>query len=562
MKKYDLLNDDLVHNPRSTESSARVIAWWTLPEDAYLPALPPERHPQKAQFASLTAERIFFREKILENETVAPELRKSRLVLSAPVFGEGTPPLRELLKPGVSAAMAYFPVASMTANGNSALARLYCVKGLGEKSSSSLPMSGVEGAEAFNWFLGGVEERVHGESLQLAAAVLVRAFRDFHAPSEIRRRIVKKFVFTGIVRHRGAVERIDRMREKATLAKIPEYETLEWVVPNDNVAEAGRIKKRGFVSIEDVCAYVFRRGEPTETLVSLVKDGTGVRSLKSIYKCLRDRADANAPIDDGRNVRQMIMSNIQRKIVGLIRQDGLKDKPVIEIQNAVREALAPEWDAEKASSYYGNDPLLFFLAARNGDDVLRRSLRASMDIDAVDRDGETALDFALETGDKDVAERLRRFGAKRRGIYSHTSKRMRAFFRDPEGEWQKDGGKFVMTALDRGLDPLAEISFGTDETGKDVERVRKLWDNTAADPDPWNSDREPWVCFSYTRTSVLKEAIFTRNRSLVEKSLRILKGLGKEIPSEYVSLACKYSSSMIAKSLREHGKGRNFLRGR
>ena len=558
MKKYDLLNDDLVYNPRCTESSVRVIAWWTRPEDVYLPVLPRKGHPLTTQFASLTAERIFFREKVLENETVAPELRESRLVLSARPFGEGTPCLRELLKPGVSAAMAYFPVASMAANGNSALARLYCVKGLDGKSQSSFAVTGVEGAEDLKWFLGGIEEKVYGDSLQLAAAVLVRTFRDFHASSEIRRRLVKKFIFTGIVGQRGVVERIDRMREKAKLAKIPEYETLEWVVPRGNVAEAGRIKKKTFVSIEDVCAYVFRHGEPTETLVVLVKDGTEVRSLKSIYKCLRDRADANAPLANGRNVRQMIMSNIQRKIVGLIRQDGLKEKPVIEIQNAVREALAPEWDAEKASSYYGNDPLLFFLAARNGDESLLRALRASMDIDAVDRDGETALDFALETGDKDVAERLRRFGAKRRGIYSHTSKRMRAFFRNPETEWLKDNGKFVMTALDEGLDPLAEISFGMDETGKDVERVRKLWDNTAADPDPWNSDRDPWVSYPYTRTSVLKEAILTKNRQLVKKSLEVLEKLGKEIPSEYASLALKYSSSMIAKALREYCKGRNF----
>ena len=553
--KYDLLKDDIEHNPRSTESSVRVIAWWTQPEDVYSPVLPPKGHPDEAKFASLTAERIFFREKVLENEAVAPELRKSRLVLSAQPFGEGTPPLRELLKPGVSAAMAYFPVASMAESGKNALARLYCVKGLADKSPSSLTMAGVEGGDAFNWFLGGIDEKVYGDSLQLAAAVLVRAFRDFHVSSEIRRRLAKKFIFTGIVGQIGTVERIDRMAEKATLAKIPEFEMLEWIIPNGNAVDARRVKhKKAFTCIEDVCAYVFKHGEPTETLVKLVKDGTAAKSLTSIYKCLRDRADANAPLGDGRNARQMIMSNIQRKIVGLIRRDGLKDRPVIEIQNAVRDALAPEWDAEKASSYYGNDPLLFFLAARNGDDELLRSLRASMDIDAVDRDGETALDFALEAGDKDVAERLRKFGAKRRGIYSHTSKRMRAFFRNPEADWQLDGGKFVMTALDEGLDPLAEVSFGTDETGMDVERVRKLWDNTAADPDPWNIDRDPWVLYPYTRTSVLKEAILAKNRPLVEKSLVILAELGRGIPSEYVSLAQQYSSPMIAKALREYGK--------
>ena len=552
MRKYDLLNDDLAYNPRSTESSVRVLAWWTSPEDVYLPVLPRKCKGQQAeQFASLTAERIFFREKVLENAPVDSELRNSRLVLSARPFGDGTPYLRELLRPGVSAAMAYFPVASLVRGGRSELARLYCVKGLEGKSQSSFSVTGVEGAEELKWFLGGIKD-ICGDSMQLAAAVLVRAFRDFNASAEIRLRLARKFVFTGIVRQRGGVERIDRMREKATLARIPEYELLEWIVPSGNAADARGLKhKKLFECIEDVCAYVFKHGESTETLVKLVKDGTESGSLEAIYKCLRDRADANAPIGDGRNARQMIMSNIQRKIVGLIRQDGLKDKPVIEIQNAVREALAPEWDAEKASSYYGNDPLLFFLAARNGDDELLKSLRASMDIDAVDRDGETALDFALETGDKDVAERLRRFGAKRRGIYLHTSKRMRAFFRNPKAEEQI---KFVMTALDKGLDPLAEVSFGMDETGKDVERVRQLWDNMAADPDPWDSDKDPVVSYTYARTSVLKEAILTKKRPLVEKCLSILSKNGRGVPSEYVELACKYSSSMIAKALREYGK--------
>ena len=553
MRKYDLLNDDLAYNPRSTESSVRVLAWWTSPEDVYSSILPTKRkgRQQVEQFASLTAERIFFREKVLENAPVAAEFRTSRLVLSARPFGDGTPRLRELLRPGVSVAMAYFPVASLVRGGRSELARLYCVRGLEGKCKSSFSVTGVEGAEDLKWFLGGIKE-VCGDSLQLAAAVLVRAFRDFNASAEIRLRLARKFIFTGIVEKRGAVERVDRLQEKAALARIPEYEMLEWIVPSGNAVDARGLKhKKLFECIEDVCAYVFKHGESTETLVKLVKDGTESGSLASIYKCLRDRADANAPLGDGRNARQMIMSNIQRKIVGLIRQDGLKDKPVIEIQNAVREALAPEWDAEKASSYYGNDPLLFFLAARNGDDELLKSLRASMDIDAVDRDGETALDFALEAGDRDVAERLRRFGAKRRGIYLHTSKRIRAFSRNPEAEGQI---KFVMTALDKGLDPLAEISFGTDETGKDVEQGRRLWDNTAADSDPWDSDRDPIVDYTYTRTSVLKEAIFTKNRPLVEKCLSILRRNGRGVPSEYVELARKYSSSMIAKALREHGK--------
>ena len=132
------------------------------------------------------------------------------------------------------------------------------------------------------------------------------------------------------------------------------------------------------------------------------------------------------------------------------------------------------------------------------------------------------------------------------------SKRVRAFLRDPEAEYRADGGKFIVAALDAGLDPLAETDFGSDENDKLIERVREMWDNDADDPDPWN--KSPMREYRYTRTSVLKEAILTKNRLLVEKSLDVLKKIGGEIPSEYVDLAHKYSSPMIAKALREYGK--------
>ena len=548
---YDLYNDDLLRNPRAVETSATVLAAWTREEDAYDSIFPPRNAPPESmrQFANITAERVFFRRKILGFYDAEADFIGTRIVRNARPFGAEGPTLAELLATGVTAVMTYVPLASMQGNGESVLARLYCVDGLRRRYPLPFYCPDDANRREYNLFLPGMDygNRPCGTSWQLAAAVLEFAIRERHATVNIRKKLAGEYVFTGAVGTDSHVTAVTRVSEKTALGRqMPRR--LTWILPKVNRPEAGDVKSKGVATLDDAYEHVLGLGPETETLLELVRGGTNVESLRAIRIHLRNDADANAVPSDGRNVRQTIMANIQRKIVGLIRTDGLKNRPVIEIQNEIRKSLAPEWDAEKASSYYGNDPLLFFLAAKSGDDALIRSLRAKMDIDAVDRDGETALDFAIEAGDREVERRLRLAGARRRGIYALNSKRVRAFLRDPETEFAVDNGRFIMEALDFGLDPLAETDFGTDENGKSVERERKMWDNIKAAADPWEGS--PMSDYSYSKTSVLKEAILMKKRVLVEKCLELLKRTPHAVPEEYIKLAKQYSSPLVIKALR------------
>ena len=128
MKEYDLYNDDLLFNPRQTESSSIVLTNWIKDEDSYAPVFPPsdEKMQEAArQFYSITAERIFFRRKILGLYDAEEDFIGKRLVRNAHPFGESGPTLSALLDAGVNAAMTYVPLAPMQSCGESVLARLY-----------------------------------------------------------------------------------------------------------------------------------------------------------------------------------------------------------------------------------------------------------------------------------------------------------------------------------------------------------------------------------------------------------------------------------------------------
>ena len=551
---YDLYNDDLLLNPRKTESSATVLTVWKRRDDAYAPIFPAKgiTSEEARHFFNITAERVFFRRKILGIHNAEADFVGKRIIRNAHPFGDAGPTLLELLDAGVTAVMTYVPLASAQSGGGSVLARLYCVEGLAKKYSVPFDCSDLARRCELNLFLSGMDSEVRpcGTSWQLAAQVMSFAIRERHASVDIRERLASDYVFTGAVGEDSRILPVEKIPEKVALARIPEYMKLKWGLPRDNCAEGENIRVIPVTTLDDAYEYVTGHG-PDTNLFDLVKDGVDGKYLRTIYKLLRSGADANAAQSGGRNVRQMIMANIQRKIIGLIRSEGLKDRPVIEIQNEIRRVLAPEWDAEKASSYYGNDPLLFFLAARSGDESLLQALHLKMDINAVDRDGETALDFAIEAGDKEVKKRLERTGAKHRGIYALNSKRVRAFLRDPDTEFGVDDGKFILEAIDEGLDPLAETDFGLDENGAPVERKRELWDNDKAAKDPW--DKSPMSEYTYSKTSVLREAILIKKRVLVEKCLESLKQKSHVVPKEYLDLANQYSSPLIIRALRESG---------
>ena len=568
--KWKLYSKDLAffRNHRRTELSQFVVKHWTSEEDLYeREDLPKTASPEAVtDYCALTAERVFLRTKVLANvEKIDRGYLTDAKVLSARPFGEGTPSLRDLLHERVRVAMAYVPLAGSE---GPLLARLYCVAGIDEEYQIPFESPKPLGAQKFAWFLGGVDLSVKpvGSSWFLAASVLMACMKA-GCPGKVRDSLARDFIITGIVNERRRTERLPALKEKLPLAAEYEYEQMTWIVPYGNLSEVEGLKAVTVKSVDDAYERVLNgMDKPTRMLCDLVENGVQPSNVETIVDLLRLDADANCPNEKGWCVRQMVMSNINRKIVELIRTDGLKDKPVIEIQNAIREKLAPEWDVEKASSYYGNDPLLFFLTAKAKDDEIMAALVKKFNIDAVDRDGETALDFARQAKDEETEQFLIRWGAKKRGIYDINSKRVRAYIRDLAGEMKKDG-LFMLDALVAGLNPFQEAIFGKmDDAGELLVVAKRLcWDNdlelNSPAPDPWNS--RPEVIVLYERTTIFLEAILARHLGLVTACLnyapdklpdiyvKVDCDTDREIMS-YISLARRFSSPAIIKAISEH----------
>lgn len=549
-----------------------VLASWlqrTAPyEYERIPASAPSRVARA--FFAITAERVFFRSQILVECDEPKRFLSDRQLLRSSPFGDGSVSLEQLLREDVKAAVTYLPLAPEEGGGNrsAVLARLYCVSGLKKKYDSPFEAEGPSGAWKYNWFVSGVDtdEKICGRSWYLAAMMLMKCIESGN-PQAVRGKLARDFIFTGDVDDSGSVERVF-LEGKMPLAEVPEFEKLTWVVSAKQKDEVSRIRATTVRSVDKAYQRVLDgMDRATRSLFALVKDGTPANKLPTIYALLQENADANLLNEEGWCVRQMIMSNITRKIVELIRTPGLANKPTIDIQNAIRAKLSPEWDVEKASSYFGNDPQLFFLAARLKNRKVMRLLKATMNINGVDRDGETALDFAVDAGDKDTEDFLREFGADKLGRYDINSKRVRAFLRDPIGEMEKDR-QFFEKALQNRLDPFKVTTFGKESDGRGGSRpvlaVRRCWDNLAelesAAPDPWNS--EPWVDVAYEETSVFLEAVLKCNWALAQMcldssedplpsiSVKIVE-TGKYIMS-YLDLAKRFSSPVVVRAISDH----------
>ena len=251
------------------------------------------------------------------------------------------------------------------------------------------------------------------------------------------------------------------------------------------------------------------------------------------------------------------MLNIQDKIVDIVKRHA----PAVDVQLLIKEIqtdLEPEWQAGKMCSYYGNRPLMFFLLAHLGQEKALVELARKFDVGAADRDGETALDFADEMGDKAIIRRLEKYAGaskeKSSRVYSLTSKKMRMLLYDIHGNFNK---KFIVKALERGVNPMALTDFTVFSKGVVSPCRRKVWDNlagrgTAPDYDPFE-DETSIVEISYEQTSLLQEAIIQKHRGLVELILMARKKpvvpicvlVGKSKITDYVNLAQRFSAPGI-----------------
>ena len=565
-----LYEDDLRLAPRKCEATRVVVASWFHHEDCFEAEFPRRSDGKQSYEAywNLTAERCLLRGIIAQ--PVSDRLLESRELRMARPFGAGTPTFGELSKCRGRIAEMCIPLVVEDDPIGAVMARLYCVKGLRGKSYPPPFRDGDKTPyKGFSWFLvSGRNVAPRGRSWQLAAHLLMRAIVE--GTSADRQRLARQFVATGAVDG----EKLDKVGfgNKVRLTERPEFRGFTWLVPKKNVAD---VKSFSAVAVETI-AEAWRQvsiGLSLETreLIGKVRNGVEMAELDNIRDLILNGADPNAMDERGRNARQYLMLNIQDKIVDIVKHHA----PEVDVQALIKEiqsSLEPEWQAGKMCSYYSNHPLLFFLLAHLGQENALVELAGKFDVGAADRDGETALDFADEMGDKAVMRRLETFaGASREKscrVYSLTSKKMRMVLHDVHSNFNV---KFMVKALEHGVDPMELTDFTVSSKGVASPCRRKVWDNFAGrgdapDYDPFD-DEKSIVEIAYEQTSLLQEAIIQKHRALVEMILMgrkknvspICVFVGKSKITDYVNLARRFSAPGIYASVRKAlGRGKRW----
>ena len=551
-----LYADDLRWSPRQFEATRVVVASWFRHDDKFEVEHPKRSDGEDAYEAywNITAERCLLRDVI--SQPVSPKLRKSKELSEAHPFGKDAPTYAELTKSRVKIAMMCIPLTVDNDPVGAVMARLYCVKGLhGNGYPPPFKDGGSASFKNYSWFLlSGKKATPTGESWQLAAHLLMRAIEE-GKPND-RKRLARQFIATGAV----GSEHLHRIGfgNKGRLAERPEFKDFTWIVPKQNAVDVGKFSAITVDTVSEAWRQVsIGLSLETRELIGKVRNGVDKEELNDIRDLIVSGADPNAVDERGRNARQYLMMNIRDKIVGIVKHHA----PEVDVQALIKEIyqnLEPEWLAGKMCSYYGNRPLMFFQLAHLGQEIALKELAKKYDVGSSDRDGETALDFANEMGDKKILERLEKWAGatlkKSSKVYSLTSKKMRMILHDI---WGNYNAEFLTKAFERGVDPTAMTDFTVFSGGEMSPCRRKVWDNFAGrrdspDYDPFD-DEKSMVEIAYQQTSLLQEAIIQKHKAMVETILEQKKNIsgticvevGKSKITDYVTLARRFSSPGI-----------------
>lgn len=572
-----LYADDLKWAPRKCEATRVVVASWFRHEDRFEPEFPKRVEGEDAyeSYWNLTAERCLLRGVI--SQPVSSKLLESKELQVARPFGPRTPTYSELAKHVGKIAMMCIPLVVEDDPVGAVMARLYCVKGIKGKEYPPPFKDGKKAAyKGYAWFLvSGKNVAPKGESWELAAHLLMRAIEE-GKPCD-RRRLARQFIATGAVGN----EHLHKVGfgNKAKLADRPEFRGFTWIVPNKNASDVKALSAITVDTVTEAWNQVsVGLSLETRELIGKVRNGADKEDLNDIRELILSGADPNAVDERGRNARQYLMLNIHDKIIKVVK-DVVKDvlrssvpnmtedlakaiaEKEIDVQALIKkifDELEPEWQAGKMCSYYGNRPLMFFQLAHLGQELALKELAKKYDVGAADRDGETALDFANEMGDKAVINRLVKFAGaskeKSSRVYSLTSKKMRMILHDIRNHYNQ---AFIGKAFERGVDPTALTEFTVFCKGEALPCRRKVWDNFAGRGDspgydPFD-DEKSMVEISYEQTSLLQEAIIQKHKAMVEliflikrkPSAPICVIVGKSKITDYVTLAHRFSTPGI-----------------
>ena len=531
------LYKELKRIPRVSEDSSIVASVWGATADSYLPEIPdvePENVQCRESYFNITAERLLFRKKLL-GLPVDENLVADEHISTAHPFGEANPTFGELAEPSVRLAAAFVP---LTPDENNVtlrpvMARLYCIAGLPGRYALPLTEGLTEaGIQNYNWFVAGVKDDVlemgiSGRSWLLAANLLMRIVEK--SDMATARNLIKNFIVTGNVEE-GTISHVTIGR-KPELANIKEFRNLKWIIPMENANEVTVVPPRRI----EKPATLDEAYQLIETM-----QNTLTRGLNEI---------ANRPIRgaEGLPDKNSLSDMLAKGADPCVAIDGqspwgrYRENLYASADNAPMDTLTLE-DASRVDrifSYYGSIPQFFFMLAHSGQSELLKNLKAvGFDINAIDYEGETALDFAETMNDSHAKDLLVKCGATKRGRFLPGSSMFaRALNSLCTGtDWGKQKAEqWFCEALENGLDP--NETFITFPVEGETRRGRfyrfEFSDNDSIilpedDTSFPLSDRLTYdFIYAFYETTMLLEALYAGSSVIVEKCLS--KGIRPDV---------------------------------
>ena len=535
MSTLYLYRDDYIENPRDTEDTNKVVRLWY---DERVRYADEDIHDDRC--LGIVAERLVVRRLLGIDALDMAYISKASC---ARPFGAVAPMLAELLQPGTFVAMALIPLSPQGAQGRPIVARLYCVAGLSNRYA--VPLEGMDEKvlQGFSWFLAGVPQSylkkgVVGRSWLLAANLLARIVKRRDVKTALN--LAKHYIVTGDVSD-GAIRRVEMLR-KPELAK--QFDNFKWIIPKENDMDIPKRKIEKPETLEEAYRLIeTMQNTLTRDLCAIVNREIDTRDIEwhqrvdRIKDLLAKGADPNAVVHGDCAWR------IYRE--RLAHLFGSKS--------------ADEWSIEQASlidrafSFYGAVPQFFFVLAHAGEKDMLESLSRIFDIDAVDYNCETALDFAEEVNDIRAKELLVAYGAKKRGRFLVDSNRfwiaLASFVKD-EYLGEQEGERALLESLDNGLTPNDKFSWGSEGMVKRGTITEEM--PVPADKEPmeeweyyeWKRENYKQHEFASTRyeSTVLLEALYVGSAPIVEKCL--VAGI-----SPTVEIRVKYGSILREKTI-------------
>lgn len=204
---------------------------------------------------------------------------------------------------------------------------------------------------------------------------------------------------------------------------------------------------------------------------------------------------------------------------------------------------------DRVFSYYGSVPQFFFMLAHLGQSKMVSDLANILDVNAVDCDGETALDFAEQSDDSRARDILTACGANIRGRYLIGSAMIdRALYSLRTGQYwgRKSAENVLIEALSNGLNPNATFQVGLSQgfvaTGtiiKDINFPGSF--ECQEDYYEWSDLNHESYEFKNIRhtTTVLLEALYAGSSNVVDKCISIGIRSDVEILARYGSILRK-----------------------